>query len=915
MRGAGDTARPGIFTPMSAIRTPDQRLRVFISSTIEELKEERRLLREAIEGLRLTPVFFEAGARPHPPRELYRAYLDQSDIFIGIYAKSYGWVAPDMSISGLEDEYRLSGEKPKLIYIKEVDGERDERLITLLNEIRDSGSMSYQRFRSPEQLAELLKNDLALLLSERFADVRVRTDQRRYVLPAVRSATIGREQERAEIAALVMRPNTALVTITGTGGTGKSHLALRVAHDVQAHFADGAVFVPLAAVQRHEQVIPAIASALLVMDSGRGEVMEAIAEQLAQKQVLVVLDNFEHVLDAAPLLTELLARLPKLMLLVTSRTPLHLVGEQVYALQPLPEPPEQETRVDVLLAVPSVNLFIQRARARSARLTIDEANVRAIAAMCRALDGLPLAIELAAAHTKLFTPVALAARMDRTLDLLQHGPRDLPERQRTMRAAIASSVELLSGPHRAFFRRLAVFSGHFTMEQAAVVADADALGVDPLEATEQLIDMGLLRITSTDGRDPAEAPHFMLLHVVREYAEEELDAHNERLATMHRLRGWCMWLVKNLSDHSTSEDMVHWVDRTEASYPELRSVIRHALDQGEFPVAWALIAQMNTFLLLRGYRGEALEWLRAGGLEKLAADPAAFGTMPALLRGGVLFAAGTICYYTEDLDNSIRYLDGAVALFNDPGIPPALLFSTLFFSSLALTATNDIRAAERMDAALAQARATKDRFLEGLALTYSLELHLRNNDPAGAADVLEQAKRIDRELHRPMLTCSLHMALGYLAAFNGSFTEALHELDHALAVTSNQRIAGTIGWTLNAAGYCLMRLGRTDEARARFLQGLDASIRTGYRAAVMAQWVGLSWVALVMGDPVRAARLMGAADMQRHAFRFSEWTVTNRLRSEALEALDAAIDGMTLEREMRIGAALKPEEVNALARV
>jgi hypothetical protein len=188
------------------IRTPDQRLRVFISSTIEELKEERRLVREAIDTLRLTPVFFEAGARPHPPRELYRAYLDQSDIFIGIYAKSYGWVAPDMSISGLEDEYRLSGGKPKLVYIKEVEGERDARLTSLINDIRSSGAMSYQKFGTPEQLAELLRNDLAVMLSEHFgAEQQART--KRFTLPAQRTATIGRDAERMELAELVMRPN------------------------------------------------------------------------------------------------------------------------------------------------------------------------------------------------------------------------------------------------------------------------------------------------------------------------------------------------------------------------------------------------------------------------------------------------------------------------------------------------------------------------------------------------------------------------------------------------------------------------------------------------------------------------------------------------------------------------------------
>lgn len=899
---------------MSAIRTPDQRLRVFISSTIAELSAERQHLREAIESLRLTPVFFEAGARAHPPRELYRAYLEQSDIFIGIYARSYGWVAPDMSISGLEDEYRLCGDKPKLIYIKEVEGDRDARLVELINDIRNSGAMSYQKFHSAEQLAELVRNDLALLLSERFSAV-MKPTVKRFTLPAARTATIGRERERSEVAELVMRPNTALVTLTGTGGTGKSHLALRVAHDLEERFADGAAFVPLASVLRHEQMLSAIAAALGVVDSGAADLLDAIAEQLAHKQLLLVLDNFEHVLDAAPRLTELLARLPKLVLLVTSRAPLHLVGEQVYAVQPLPGPAEKEDDMDRLLSNPAVDLFIQRARARAAQLTLDAANVRAIAAMCRSLDGLPLAIELAAAHTKLFTPVALAARMNRMLDLLAHGPRDLPERQRTMRAAIASSAELLSVPHRAFFRRLSVLSDRWTLEQAGAVADAQALGIDPMEATEKLVDLGLARLAPAAENVEHDGPRFLLLHVVREYAGEELDAQHERPATMLRLQGWCMVLMQQLFAAANGEYMIEWVDRTEASYPDLRNVIRHALDQGEVHIAWAIIAQMNSFLLLRGYRGEALEWLRGSGLDQLAADPSSFAQFPAILRGGVLFAAGTICYYTEDLDDSIRYLDRAVELCAEPGIPDQMIFTSLFFSALALVAVNDARAKDRMDAAIEKARSINDRFLEGIALSYSQELHVRNGDAALARAMLEQAKRIAAEVNRPMLTCSLHMALGYLAAYEGSFAEGLRELDASLNVTSNQRIAGTIGWAYNASGYCLIRLGRPDEARERFIKGLDAAISTGYRAAVVAQWAGLAWVAVLNGDRVRAARLLGAADAHRGPLRFSEWTVTKRLRAEAMEAVAAAFTVDELATEMRNGAALRPEEVNVLARV
>ncbi|MBK9539116.1 MAG: AAA family ATPase [Flavobacteriales bacterium] len=281
--------------------------------------------------------------------------------------------------------------------------------------------MSYQKFETPEQLADLLQNDLAVLLSERFAGKEKSELPQGHGLPAMRNATIGRDRERAELAELLLRKDIGLVTLTGTGGTGKSHLALRVAHDVAARFPDGACYVSLASVGRAEQVLPTIAAALCVVDSGQGDLMDALAEQLGDREPLVLIDNFEQVLEAAPLLATLLSRLPKLTLLVTSRAPLHLLGEQVFAVQPLDGPATDEQHREKLLACPSVDLFVQRARARAAQLELDDANVRAIADLCRHLEGLPLAIELAAAHTKYFTPAALAARTDRLLDLLARG--------------------------------------------------------------------------------------------------------------------------------------------------------------------------------------------------------------------------------------------------------------------------------------------------------------------------------------------------------------------------------------------------------------------------------------------------------------------------------------------------------------
>ena len=234
-----------------AIRTPDQRVRVFVSSSLQELADERRAAREAIEGLHLTPVMFEQGARPHPPRALYRAYLEQSDVFIGLYWQRYGWVAPGEKVSGLEDEYGLSGDRPKLIYIKMPAPTREPELATLLDRIRRDDRASYRPFNDADELRSLVADDLAVLLTERFASAASGADQ---VLPRPATRLIGRDEDVDSVAGLLAGPETRLVTITGAGGIGKSRLALEVAERVKDQYADGVAYIELAAVPEQDTI-------------------------------------------------------------------------------------------------------------------------------------------------------------------------------------------------------------------------------------------------------------------------------------------------------------------------------------------------------------------------------------------------------------------------------------------------------------------------------------------------------------------------------------------------------------------------------------------------------------------------------------------------------------------------------------
>jgi tetratricopeptide (TPR) repeat protein len=424
--------------------------------------------------------------------------------------------------------------------------------------------------------------------------------------------------------------------------------------------------------------------------------------------------------------------------------------------------------------------------------------------------------------------------------------------------------------------------------------------------------MGLARVAPSRQLDPPNEPRFILLHVVREYAAEELDAHEEHAATMQRLSGWCMSLVQESYKYAGTDDVMAWMDRVEASYPDLRAVVRDAMDRGDVPTVWSLIAHLNTFWLLRGYRGEALDWLRKTGLDQLAADPASFRAYPPILLGGVLFAAGTMCYYAEHLDVGVTYLERAVEQYSAPDIPHQLVFYGWLFMGMARIGANDPKAAWTMERALQVARQAGDRFLEAMALCYGNEAYVRQGDLQRAQADLGTAAGIAKEIPRQLLSSSLQLAQGNLNALMGRYEEALALYAGCLSVSAQHRIAGTVGWALNGSGFCLIKLGRHEEAYRFFMEGIESARLGGYRAALMAQWMGLAWLAALRGDHRRGARLLGAADALRSSIRYTQWTVTRQVQLGAREAVAAALSPEVMEQEVTIGRNLPMEEVLAL---
>jgi len=570
----------------AGIRTPDQRLRVFVSSTLGELDAERGAARAAMEQLRLVPVMFESGARPHPAQAVYKAYLEQSDVFVGLYWQRYGWVGPGMTVSGLEDEFRLSARLPRLLYVKRPAPGMEPGLRRMLDEIKAEGSLAYKAFADAGELRELLLNDLATLLAERFESTGRRGG--RYVVPSPVTALVGRDRDVGEVVSLLGAPERRLVVLTGAGGVGKTRLALAVLEASRPHWADGVAFVDLSSVTDPRRVPEAIAAALGFVGQGRERPLDTLGRRLGGRRMLVVLDNFEQVLDAAPVVADLLQRAPRLHVLVTSRVVLRVRGEQEWRVDPLPVS-SAGTDPAALAQAPAVRLFVDRVRDVSPGFELTNGNAAAVAELCRRLDGLPLALELAAGWMRLLTPEQMLQRLDERMER-PGGLAGLPHRQQTLTATLEWSYDLLPESARQLFAQLSVFAGPFTADAAEAVSGWD--GLDAAESLATLLDHSMI----SPARRPDGERAFRLLDVIRRFAYRRLENPDE---TLSRLDGHLLDVLEGAGARHGSQDWAR--RRLDSEQPNLQVVLRWAADCRQ-PAGPLLrrIGDVWVWLLVRG---------------------------------------------------------------------------------------------------------------------------------------------------------------------------------------------------------------------------------------------------------------------------------------------------------------------------
>jgi predicted ATPase len=799
---------------------------------------------------------FELGARPHPPRTLYRAYLDQSHVFVAIYWQRYGWVAPDMQISGLEDEYELSRRLPRLVYVKEAAPDREAKLAGLVTRIEHEGETSYRTFTTTGELEELVRRDLMTLMTERFREADTQAPAAPAAVPAPTTPILGRDDEIDALSTLIAGDRARLITLTGPGGVGKTRLALEVAASCREHFSGSVFFVPLAAVEDAARVPIAVARALRVNPAGKESEVDAIHEFFGGRRALLVLDNFEQVAEAAPLVTELLSSCPGLAALVTSRAVLRLGGEHEFPVDPLGVPADGQS--ESLSEYESVRLFGTRARAARPDFRVDDENVAAVAEICRRLDGLPLAIELAAARIKLLPPDILLERLGAGLQL-GRGPRDAPVRHQALRNAVLWSYELLTREEKELFARLGVFAGRFTLE--AVEAICTSPGVpDAVEALSSLIEKSLVR------GDPAgPTPGFQMLRTIRQFAVEMLEA-------------------SGMAADARRAHARYYLARARAAQAGIRGPDQAAwsaeLEGDEFPVAfeWSLEQGDVDALAEAGWALWLFWWISGTymreGRRLMDRVLAREDRLSSRARARALGARGYLAFWQGDAGAAKTDLTAALELFRALGEDEGVAYCS-----------------------------------GGLGIVEMFA----SSATAGEAELREAGRRLAECGERwgsVMMQNARNWARVTAAVLSDSEHEYRSVLDQAEAVGAAHQIAVA---RANLGRYYMGR-GEAERAFPHLQASLEALVGMRHKGGIVYLLDWLAEGSLLLREPERAVRLLAAAETIRDAIGAPAFPAARERNRRNLEAAKTDLDEDRFNEEWLAGAAMSVDEAAAEAR-